>query len=428
MLHAPAGPSRAPDRALIWPVVCGALVRFAYLLLASPRKPHGDDAFYWETARSLAASGSFEFAGQPTADFMPGLPLLLAPFIRLGGDLGVARLFLVVLSIATIPVVFSLASSWFGRRAGSWTAWFFALFPPFWFYATAILTETVAVLVVTLQLLLVERARARSSVRIGLALGLCYGLLMYLKPELAVLGPAYLAVSMLWPARLPWKVTSLMVCVGIATLVPWTVRNWMAFGEFIPLKATGGMLVFFASHDPPILEVDDPRLKAADLHLRVVGKPGATGRNYGKEGLARIIAAPLPYLRDCFTVRGPRLFLGSQTEAADGLSRSFAALRGERAYAAFGVKAFLLVIQATVSALGLVALCRRLEPRLTLGQVHFWSNVGVYVGLMAVPRYSMVLMPILVPHALHRLALARSSFWRGAGRASAAPLLEVRLD
>jgi len=375
-------------------------VRFGYLLLAPTRQPHGDDAFYWETAQSIAATGTYTFAGRPTADFMPGLPLLLAALIRLGSNLAGARLALVILSVATIPLAFALAKAWFGDRVGRWTAWFFALFPPFWFYATAILTETVALATVTLQLLLVERARARPSLRLGIALGACYASLLYLKPELLVVGPAYLAVSVIWPAQLARRVTVVMVVVGMLALTPWAARNWRSFGEFIPLKATGGMLLYFASHHPPILEVDDPRLLAASPSLTVEGKPGATGRNYAREGLQRIAAAPLAYLRDCLIVRAPRLFIGSQTEAAAGLSRSFATLYQERAHGSLLLKALLLLIQSAVCGFGLVALSRRGSARLTIGKIHFWSNVAMYVGLMAIPRYSMVLMPILVPHCM----------------------------
>jgi len=385
---------------VVWPAAAALLVRVLYLIFADQRQPHADDAFYWETAQALAQSGQFAYEGQPTVDFMPGFSLILAALIRLmGPNLEAVRLVLVCVSVATVPIAMEVAKEWFGTRVAKATGWFFALFPPFVFFSTAILTETSAIALVCVQLLLAGRLRNRYSTVIAVALGATFACLVYVKPELFALGPVYLLVSFFVPRSLSRRAAVLMLSIGLASLTPWIYRNHVVFHEFIPLKATGGVLLFFAGHHPPILELDDPRAVAARAELVVPGRPGATGRRYAQEGLRRILADPAAYVRDSLAIRVPALFIGSQTEASPTLSRSFGDLYATRQYALLTVKAALLIVQSLVCLLGFGGILVERGVRTDIPRWHFYANAAVYITLMAVPRYSMVLMPILVPHA-----------------------------
>lgn len=386
---------------VIGPTLCALVARFAYLAIAPQRQPHGDDAFYWETAKTLAESGSYLFRGEPATDFMPGFPLFLAVLVRVVGEnTDLVRAVLALLSVATIPVMMLLASEWFGHRVGRATGWFFALFPPFVFYATVLLSETCAVMLVALQLLVAARLRKSFSWSAALALGLSYAGLIYLKPEFFALGPAYAVLAAFRPDALPRKAAGTMLMVGALSLAPWVHRNWQVFGEFIPLRVAGGRLVLYASHHPPIVEVADPRARDAEASLRIPGRPGATGRRYAQEGMRRIMADPLPYLRESLTVRAVGLFVGSQTEATVGLSRSFRDLWSSRAYPLAGLKMILLLVQTGISVMGLLFVIVRPVDTTLLARWHLFWNAGIYIALFGIPRYSIVLMPILVPHAM----------------------------
>jgi Dolichyl-phosphate-mannose-protein mannosyltransferase len=392
------------------PLLVGAALRLIYLCFFPQREPHSDDLFYWQTAQAIADGRGYVAAGLPSVAWMPGLPLLLAPLALVfkEGALLPMRLLLVALSILTIPIVWKLSREWFGETVAQWAAWGFALFPPFWFFASAILTETVAILLVATALLLLTQLKGGFEWRRAVGVGLCWGSLMYFKPEFVFWGPFLGAIALLWRRELALRAVLVCGAVGLLLLSPWVARNWVRFHEFIPLKASGGYLVWWVSQDPPVEALDErtPDQLAMEASFVVPGKPGATGKNAAREGLARIKAQPFLYLKRCFNRRLVHLFLGSQTEAATGvgLARSFADLRASHERARLGIKLLLFALQGLIAALGIlgVALLGSNTQRLL-----FFGTVGTYIMLLGIPRYSMVLMPFLIPHGAALLERAR---------------------
>jgi hypothetical protein len=203
-----------------------------------------------------------------------------------------------------------------------------------------------------------------------------------------------------------------MCLAGGLSLLPWTYRNWQLFHELIPLRSTGGKLLWWASHHPPIqteqMNTEEQRKEKA--RLEIPGKPGLTSKRYSEEGLRRIKADPLPYLVESVTVRARGLFFGSQAEASPVLSRSFGDLSAAREYALLAMKLALFTLQGLASILGIWGILRGRDPerRRTIPRLHFWGNTAIYLALLGITRYSMVLMPILLPHvALVLLEAAR---------------------
>jgi hypothetical protein len=390
------------------PLLAGVVLRLVYLLFFPQRMPHADDHYYWLMAQSLAHGQGYVVGGQPTVFWMPGLSILLAlPALFFGGALLPMRLLLVTLSALTLPVVWRLARGWFGDEVARVTVWVFALFPPFWFFSTALLTETVAILLVALLLMLVTELKGAFEWKRAAAAGLCYGGLMYLKPEFAFWGPFLAAITLLWRRELAVKTVAVVGIVGVLMLLPWTVRNWEDFHEFIPLKGSGGLLVWWVSQDPPIEALDErtPAQVEMEKTFEVPGKPGASGKNAARAGFQRIEAHPFQYVKRCFTRRLVHLFAGSQTEAATGvgLARSFGDLRASHEYFRLAIKLMLFALQGAIALLGIFGVALR-GSRLT--RTLFFGTVITYMMLLGIPRYSMVLMPMLIPHGV---ALLRRS-------------------
>jgi hypothetical protein len=382
------------------PLLAGAVLRLVYLLFFPQRAPLADDHYYWLMAQSLADGHGYVINGEPTVFWMPGLSILLAlPALFFGGALLPMRLLLVGLSIATLPVVWRLARDWFGDEVARVTIWAFALFPPFWFFGSALMTETAAILLVTLLLLLLTELRGGFEWKRAAGAGLCWSGLMYLKPEFAFWGPFFAAVALLWRRELAVKTVAAIGVVGVLMLAPWTVRNWEDFHEFIPLKGSGGLLVWWVSQDPPVeaLEERTPEQVATEKSFEVPGKPGASGKNAARAGLQRLEAHPFPYLKRCFTRRLVHLFAGSQTEAATGvgLARSFGDLRASHEWLRLGIKLMLFALQGLIALLGIAGVALRGSR---LSRTLFFGTVVIYMMLLGIPRYSMVLMPFLIPH------------------------------
>jgi 4-amino-4-deoxy-L-arabinose transferase-like glycosyltransferase len=391
------------------PLLVGAGLRLIYLCFFPQREPHNDDLFYWQAAQAIAEGRGYVAGGQPSVAWMPGMSLLLAPVAFLfGGAVFPMRLLLVALSVLTIPIVWKLSRAWLGETCALWAAWAFALFPPFWFFGSAILSETPSILLVAVALLLLTELKGGFEWKRAVGLGLCYGGLMYFKPEFVFWGPFLGLSALLWRREVTLRTVLLVGTIGVLLLGPWIGRNWIRFHEFIPLKASGGYLVWWVSQDPPVEALDErtPEQLAMEASFVVPGKPGATGKNAARAGMARIKEHPLQYLKRCFTRRLVHLFLGSQTEAATGvgLARSFADLRASQERARLAIKLLLFALQGLICALGLigVALYGSNTVRLL-----FFGMVGTYMMLLGIPRYSMVLMPFLIPHAAALVERAR---------------------
>jgi 4-amino-4-deoxy-L-arabinose transferase-like glycosyltransferase len=391
-------------KTLLAPLWVGLLFRLLYLLLAPQREPLSDDAFYWGTAQMLAAGSGYTMDGVTAAtEYMPGLPLLLSVVVYVfGPNLFAARLLLIGLSVATIPLIERLASYWFNDKLGRLSAWAFALFPPLWFYSSTLLSETPAIFFTAL---LLDRAAALHrdfSWRNSLYAGLCYIALLYLKPELAMLGPLYVFVSIVRKNSLSKRAALTIAALGVLSILPWTYRNWVVFQEFIPLKTTGGKLIYWASLHPPATDEINPEYQAALKKFYVKGKPGKTANNFSQEGIKRIKANPLPYLIETVTVRTRMLFIGSQSEATVTLSRSFGDLKGNREWMLLGIKLSILFLQSVVSLFGILGLLIGADPykKRSVARWHFLANTLVYVTLLGITRYSMVLMPMLIPHTV----------------------------
>jgi 4-amino-4-deoxy-L-arabinose transferase-like glycosyltransferase len=399
---------------LLAPLWVGLFLRLLYLLLAPQRPPVSDDAFYWGTAQMLATGAGYTMDGVTAAtEFMPGLPLLLSVIVYVfGPNLLAARLLLIGFSVATIPLVENAASYWFNGRLGRLSAWAFALFPPLWFYSSALLSETPAIFVTALLLDRAARLHREFTWRSSFYAGLCYLALLYLKPELVMLGPLYVFVAFVRRGALPRRAALTMSVIGVLSILPWTYRNWVVFEEFIPLKTTGGKLLYWASLHPPATEETNLTYQAALKQFYVEGKPGQTANNFSREGMRRIKDNPLPYLIETVTVRARMLFIGSQCEATVVLSRSFSDLLGNREWALLAIKTLILLLQSMVSVLGILGLLLGADPqkRRSIVRWHFLANTLVYVTLLGITRYSMVLMPMLIPHAVFAIATLWSRY------------------
>jgi 4-amino-4-deoxy-L-arabinose transferase-like glycosyltransferase len=201
----------------------------AYSLAAG----HGFSSPYWQETG-------------PTAWLTPVYPALVAAIFKIFGIHTPHSFF----AIAFLNILFSAATCvplfYIGKRVGglgvaSGAAWLWAIFPnaimiPYqWVWDTSL----AALLLATILWATLKLADTQSTSE-WCAYGLLWGFALMTNPSLGSLLPLLLG----WAAYRAWKKKQLhlsrpLLACAIAVLccVPWTVRNYLAFHRFIPLRS-----------------------------------------------------------------------------------------------------------------------------------------------------------------------------------------------
>jgi 4-amino-4-deoxy-L-arabinose transferase-like glycosyltransferase len=247
--------SRRVRWALLAIVVVGAALRIAWAVRMKEPLELRDPVLYLILADHLAAGDGFRYGfaadqGQ-TAYYPPGYPLAL------GGAVWLARVALpgtvsafdvavwlnVVLSIATIGLVFVLGRRLAGPAVGLVAAGIWALWPNLVFHSGIVLTETLFLFLLVLLLIVLlgdrERAAAPGVARLVTA-GALFGLVLLVRPVSAVIAPFLL---LLWWGRgaraALWRL-AVVLAAAVMVLVPWSIRSTIVMDEPVALSLNFG--------------------------------------------------------------------------------------------------------------------------------------------------------------------------------------------
>ena len=223
------------------------------------QEPRFDAVRYLDYALNLYQHGVFGLsapgdaaAPSPARANTPLYPAFLAGVFHLGetppeqlrcfllpGDPDCVYSFGGVRAAQAAIAVTALALIWFaggivtGGAAGAWaSALCAALSGQFSYYANALLTENLSILLCAL-LTVCLCMTARGSVRWFFTLGLSAGLLAMTRPEFVYLAYALVAVMIVPAVRpaLSWRL-SVVAILGVMIVVgPWLVRNRATFGD-----------------------------------------------------------------------------------------------------------------------------------------------------------------------------------------------------
>ncbi|MGA8220376.1 MAG: glycosyltransferase family 39 protein [Candidatus Acidiferrales bacterium] len=247
--------SRGPWRSL-WLMLLVAvalrliLVGFLYPETYKPRRDFWP--FGYETgriARSLASGEGFgnplfEKTG-PTAWMAPVFPIVLAGVFKVFGIYSKASA-LVILSLdslfsaLTCLPVFYAARECFGERAGYYAAWGWAVFPYAIFLSANFVWES-CLTALLLTALFAWTLRLSRSENLGswAGFGALWGLAALTSPAVLSVFPvmAGWACYQLDAKRKRWVAPGVICTLALlASLVPWTVRNYRSFHRLSPLR------------------------------------------------------------------------------------------------------------------------------------------------------------------------------------------------
>jgi len=230
-----------------FPAVClGAsfLVRLAWMLLVDP-KPVSDFDWYFAKGIDLYYGRGYQEHGAPTAYWPVGYPAFLgALFALFGRSLLVARLANILLYLGVVAL-----SSWLAGRlfrstlTARLTLLLLAFHPNHIAYTSLVASESLFMFLMLLGIAVLLIARSRFLMAI--LAGAIFGLACLVRPQLLPI--PLIAVLLLpqveGPARSLGRRLLLLATVYatlLVVLVPWTIRNYRAYGHVLLVSTNGG--------------------------------------------------------------------------------------------------------------------------------------------------------------------------------------------
>jgi hypothetical protein len=225
----------------------------------------GNVPFQQETgniAYALAAgkgfSNVFRTDTGPTAWLAPVYPLIVAATFKLFGTFTARAFFACVAlnilfsSAACVPIFF-VGKRIAGLGVAAGAAWLWAVFPsaammPFeWIWDTS-LSALLAALILWATLELAESEKWLD----WCVYGVLWGLALMTNPALGLLLPFLLgwtAFRVRGEGSLRWKRAGLVAGLAILCCLPWTVRNYVAFHRFIPVRSNLPFELWLGNND-----------------------------------------------------------------------------------------------------------------------------------------------------------------------------------
>ena len=269
-----------------------AVVAFLYPEHLNPDRDHWK--FAGETgriARSLVKGKGFSspfFAETgPTTWVAPLFPLLLAGVFKIFGvytkasALAILALDCLFSALTCIPV-FLVAKKHFGERVALWSGWLWVFFPySIFFAADFIWATTLSTLLFALVFLVVLHLEETSEISHWIGFGALAGFAALNDP--IVMSAAPFLGAWCWYRRYRrggrwFKPGVAAVLAVVAVSSPWFIRNYHAFGKFIPFRGNLGFEFYCGNNqdswhwDPPGYHPSD-----TDQEWREYQQLGETG-------------------------------------------------------------------------------------------------------------------------------------------------------
>lgn len=245
-----------------------------------------DSAYYDEFARRLATGGGF-----PEGVFFMNVlyGVFVAALYSVFGDGAGGRLAVLggqaLLGAGAVLITYRIGAATGGTRVGWGAAVALIVFGPAIFYDGALLTPSLVLFLTTAATWIAWQTLSPASARPaggGLALGAITGLLILARANHALLLPVWMGAYLVRRRRAGIVPAGLVLLAAVLVVLPVTVRNYAASGEWVPVTANGGMALWAGNHEgatgiysqPAFLTNPVPEREAEDYRVEASRRAG----------------------------------------------------------------------------------------------------------------------------------------------------------
>lgn len=260
-------------RILLWAALALMVASRLALILLIDVKPSSDMGWYYARAVGLLETGRYAEGSIPTAYWPVGYPAFLAGVMALAGtSVLVGQLANLALSVACMILLYQLCLRYFDdHRIATIAACLLAVYPNHMGYSLGLYSEPLFT-----ALLLLVWVLTKPDVRLGMLIvvGVAAGLATLVKTQMLLLAPLLIFVLSLRSWTRPAIVHALRqsvlaTAVMVATISPWTWRNYVELGAFVPVSTNGGMSLLAGNNPSMTLDL---RTDYNDTGIRELAK------------------------------------------------------------------------------------------------------------------------------------------------------------
>jgi len=209
-----------------------------------------DFGHYDNIARNLLDGKGFTLAGQPNIHRAPGFPIWIAGVYALTGRSYTALVAVQILLVGFIVYLTSiLARQLGGERAGVLAAYVAAVNPVLIYYSIRPYSEPLFTVLSLLMVITVGPALCRAIWWRVTVAGILAGMACLVRGQMLII-PVFLGLWWLW--RLKWRGFSAALAFTLAMwfpISPWTIRNYIVSGHFIPVQIQSGHVLWVSNND-----------------------------------------------------------------------------------------------------------------------------------------------------------------------------------
>lgn len=380
-------------RAVVMLTLLGLALRVAFVLLEPPVRLIGDEHTWTGWALELLTPEvRFDPAASRMLFYPPLYPYFLAGVLGLTASWTAVKLVQAAIGALLVPAVARVGGTLFGERAGIAAAAIVAFYPDLVWFSAHFWSETLFLVLLWWafeRLLAADAGGGRES---ALAAGLLFGLAI-LTRETALYFAPLAAVWLYWPARRARLAGAFLVSACLV-VVPWTFRNSVAYGAFVPVSTAGGLNLWQGN----------ARLTREEVYVEYAKVPGRVAKyqHARRMGLQAIRDRQPGWLFEKLRDEMPTFWEADSLALAqiDRLAYGPVAEGPRRAIGVLVVAPYLLLLAPFV--LGLAGAPRRRGATLLVAFLVYYTLL--HVATHGFARYRLPIMPIVFVFAALALA------------------------
>lgn len=284
-------------------VAVSLAVKLAYIALLGggfwSLPQEGSDVYFYENAaRNILSSGIFGVnSGLSTVGMPPGEPAFLALLYKVSNNsILFAKLAHVALLTAVAVLTFFTGKGMSSQVIGFWGGILIAVDPAQAYLAGTFLSEPLFIFLMVLGIFLLSMDDSSARWERLAGAGICFGIAGLTRNQGWLFAAALWLGAMTTFGRLiSRRRATLVLLVCFAVIAPWTYRNYLVTGEFVPVASEGG-LNLWASNNPDFV-FRPPMPMSLEVYTAPKGlSEVAVDRFYRQRAIDWIVAHPLDFL------------------------------------------------------------------------------------------------------------------------------------